>query len=71
MKTNIELIKKQLTIAESTAIEMYEGDREKAIEWLTAPNYALAGTSPFVAIIEGQGNKVMMLLVQINEGGVI
>lgn len=53
----------------SKAIDTFEGDWEKAAEWMHTPNLALNDRKPFEVVQEPAGEqKVLTLLTQVDHG---
>ena len=53
----------------SKAIDTFEGDWERAAEWLHTPNLALDGRRPFEIAQENDGcEQVIAVLVRIDHG---
>jgi putative toxin-antitoxin system antitoxin component (TIGR02293 family) len=53
----------------SKAIDTFEGDWERAAEWMHTPNLALEGRKPFVVAQDPGGEQtVITLLTQVDHG---
>lgn len=50
------------------AIELFEGNKKNAFEWLKNPNRALGGITPLRAIKQGRGEDVRHLIGRLEHG---
>ena len=57
---------KKVIIAE--AVELFEGDKEKALRWLNRPRRALGDMTPMQAIKQGKGEEVRRLIGRLEHG---
>ena len=57
---------KRIIIAE--AIDLFVGDKEKALMWLKRSSRALGGITPMQAIKQGKGEEVRRLIGRLEHG---
>ncbi|MEK7120084.1 MAG: MbcA/ParS/Xre antitoxin family protein, partial [Patescibacteria group bacterium] len=50
------------------AVELFEGNKKKALRWLNRPRHALGGITPMQAIKQGKGEEVRRLIGRLEHG---